>query len=759
MKEQVKLMLKGLSEDTGAPFTKEVHTLDEVKSCGNYTVIGRNVSTANGLPAISGKKHNCFCCEAKLTVTCCYPESESQSDSAYGQCLTICDRETGETNSYTRSIAPTKNKGKWSAWKMVATGNIDLISQNSDIHEKFSNMTDKIDTEVLRAMSAEEALNTNMNELKEALDYTADYTPEISNGTQGNAGNTTAVRLSKKIPGEVGKTYTIITNRPPDEGCIYVYGLAVYSSLEGGLYQYYSRTLINYDANSTVNYVTLKEGEVGFNFVIAQLNETTGEYKQLRAKYFDEYEIKIKTSNVIDSISETLRTLTDETPIYKRNTDRVIALNAMCRNRKSTTAPSKDFQLLICTDSHGDKQTTKNSIDALNAFPTLDAWIHCGDILRGFYSPEGIETFAECVASAKKPFFAVPGNHDVGNTAYVAACATHEQVYTAFIKPSVDAGWLKAGEYTEGKSYWYHDDATYKIRLIGLYEYDDPMDFDTTYWKPIPYEAGLPEIKNNTTFEVGDKANPAFWNLGSDYFKYTAYSFECVKACTISGTTFYDTIKYMPKYRIQRGTRVIRQEQAQWFLDTLASTPTGYGVIVAMHNPFSDTATSVQAKFTQTAGVKGSAYSQNSMQTDFIRNAVVAFIKGVNYSEEVVMKGDASYLNANPSGGGEDYAYLVEKDFSKKNSNVNFLGFVGGHTHIDFIWKDASENIYQVTPCCTTADITNAKNNDIRRTSADGPAKDSLTAVSFASGRIALAKIGVNVTENGTARDYEVISK
>ena len=116
MKEQVKLMLKGLSEETGAPFTKEVHTLDEVKSCGNYTVIGRNVSTANGLPAISGKKHNCFCCEAKLTVTCCYPESESQSDSAYGQCLTICDRETGEANTYTRSIAPTKNKGKWSAW-------------------------------------------------------------------------------------------------------------------------------------------------------------------------------------------------------------------------------------------------------------------------------------------------------------------------------------------------------------------------------------------------------------------------------------------------------------------------------------------------------------------------------------------------------------------------------------------------------------------------------------------------------------------
>ena len=194
-------------------------------------------------------------------------------------------------------------------------------------------------------------------------------------------------------------------------------------------------------------------------------------------------------------------------------------------------------------------------------------------------------------------------------------------------------------------------------------------------------------------------------------------------------------------------------------MDTLASTPAGYGVIIAMHNPFSDTATTIEAKFTQVIGKAGSAMSQNLMQTDFIRNAVVAFIKGSNYSEEVVMKGSAAYLNTIPSGGGDDYAYLVEKDFSTKNSDVNFLGFVGGHVHRDLVWKDASENIYQITPCCAATDMENAKNNDIRCTSEDGPAKDSLTAVSFASGRIALAKIGVNVTENGTARDYEVISK
>ena len=176
-----------------------------------------------------------------------------------------------------------------------------------------------------------------------------------------------------------------------------------------------------------------------------------------------------------------------------------------------------------------------------------------------------------------------------------------------------------------------------------------------------------------------------------------------------------------------------------------------------MHNPFSDAATAIQSKFTQTKDLNASVYSQNSMQTDFIRNAVVSFINGSEYSEEIVMQDEAAYLNSIPSADGGDYAYKVEKDFRTKNSNVNFLGFVGGHTHRDFVWKDASENIYQITPCCATTEIANATGCDIRRTSEDGPAKDSLTAVSFTSKRIALAKIGVNVTENGTARDYEVI--
>ena len=144
------------------------------------------------------------------------------------------------------------------------------------------------------------------------------------------------------------------------------------------------------------------------------------------------------------------------------------------------------------------------------------------------------------------------------------------------------------------------------------------------------------------------------------------------------------------------------------------------------------------------------------MSTDFIRNAVAAFVGGSNYSEKVVMNGRAAYLNT-LNDGSIDYAYEVSKNFAAKNSGVFFIGFLGGHTHQDFIWKDATENIFQVSPTCTTAYGSNSRYGDIRRTEEDGLAADSLTVFSGAEGRIALVKIGVNVGDEGDFREYEVI--
>lgn len=150
MNNQTKLILKGIAVD-GTPFAKEIRSLDEVKSSGNYVVVCKNATIDNGLPQINGKSHSCFCCEAQLTVTCCYSEDEAQSNTAYGQTLTICDRESGATNTYTRTISPGKNNGKWSEWQMVAIGDIQLIEQNNNIVNAFSEISKEIDIAVSSA--------------------------------------------------------------------------------------------------------------------------------------------------------------------------------------------------------------------------------------------------------------------------------------------------------------------------------------------------------------------------------------------------------------------------------------------------------------------------------------------------------------------------------------------------------------------------------------------------------------------------------
>ena len=149
MKEQTKLSLKEFTNGE-AKSSKAINSLDEVKNSGNYILICKNATTADGLPQIHGKGHSCYCCDAHLIVTACYSENESQSETSYGQCLTICDRKTGVTNTYTRTISPTKNNGKWSSWQMVATGNIELVSQSNDVYEAITQISNNIDSRISR---------------------------------------------------------------------------------------------------------------------------------------------------------------------------------------------------------------------------------------------------------------------------------------------------------------------------------------------------------------------------------------------------------------------------------------------------------------------------------------------------------------------------------------------------------------------------------------------------------------------------------
>lgn len=394
--------------------------------------------------------------------------------------------------------------------------------------------------------------------------------------------------------------------------------------------------------------------------------------------------------------------------------------------------------MLIVADSHGDNVAVANGIEATNQFDKIDALIHVGDCAANFIEVNSDQSaiWKNLISKCEKPFFFVIGNHEKGTYPQILGHPYDADLYRDFIKPSVDARYLVSGEYAVDKCYYYHDFASTNIRLIVLDEYEVPYVIDDTIWEPITYDSSLSNYVIGNSYTTGDKVNVP---------NYTEYSFQAKSDVTID--VYYGT--KVPCYKYRRGYRWISQTQAQWFLDTLAATPSGYQVIVACHNPFSpNTTAQANFKFCQSGTRSGSSDIQNYMTNDFIADAINAFQNKELFSTTC----SSQYPADMPS-------YNVNKDFT--GVDATFHSFVGGHSHKDLIWKHNTYLQYQVAPVCANANSNvQARNADIRRSDSSSSNTidvDCLTVASFGAGRLGLVKIGVNVTENGDKRDFEVI--
>lgn len=299
---------------------------------------------------------------------------------------------------------------------------------------------------------------------------------------------------------------------------------------------------------------------------------------------------------------------------------------------KSGTTISRNLQLLIATDIHGDTVATNHATMLVNKFPTIDGGINLGDNTASDYTDDF--SFVDGLLNSGKPFLNIVGNHDVGNSTTVALCGTNAEAYTRFIQPyEAEIGGVHAG-----KNYYYKDFATYKIRIIALYEYDDPNDLDT---------------------------DPDF-------------------------------------YKIQRGQRVWSQAQIDWFIASLLSTPTDYSVVIAMHQVIDFDMTIVAGLFSDSNVSSFPFLQNRIDTADGnpIVDIVDSFINGTAIDNDYSFHSEASYLsdiNATTDfvsrGAGKFICYLSghhhQDVVSKVTSNPDQL-------QINFVCSSSSsgQNVY-----------------------------------------------------------------
>ena len=501
---------------------------------------------------------------------------------------------------------------------------------------------------------------------------------------------------------------------------------------------------IETDADGKVLSATYPDGS---HYAYNMKSETIGALENIVSKIKDD--TKSLNDNV-QNITQKIETISRE-DVCSRNIKNIPLLQSACRYNNG----KKDFLMCIIADSHFEEQAVQNAVALTNKIDVIDAIIHCGDITASYFNKTQILNFYNDYKHCEKPWLVVIGNHDVGNTMYLQYSATHEEIFQYYIKPMIDGGILNNGEYQEGKPYYFHDFTDRKIRVIVPYEYDNPLDVaDNEYWDSIDYDGSLPQLVPGKTYSVGDKVNSG---------GYKDNSFVCKKE-VVTINNQYDNNYTIPYYKSGRAARVIRKEQAEWLVNTLKSTPDGYGVIIATHNPAMLNSTNqISSNFAVNTAYKGVTQGQYAMETDLISEIVNAFTKKTQLSLKVVMKSanwnkaDASYMNI-LGDTGEKYAYQIEADFSHIQ-NCYFACYVGGHSHKDLVFKhNTYESQYGINPVCAKTDSANRAEADIVNTNVDSLNYDALTCISVAKGRIALSRLGNQMSVNGKHRDIEIIN-
>lgn len=375
-----------------------------------------------------------------------------------------------------------------------------------------------------------------------------------------------------------------------------------------------------------VSAVQIRSGELEKTFTIIP-EQNYGKAKIYVSFYHDPEEeqsviASVKVDNIYDLINKGETVINYLSSFEFRTKEQMALASHLGFGREATwtgdympTGWIPQLVFLHISDTHQNKACSKNAITALNLLSTGDInkgnnarfLIHTGDIKTENYLSD-FTYWQNERAKANKPVFHVIGNHDCGLNTEVATSGTDEQVFASNIEPYLSEWNLTTPNggtpHINGKSYYFKDFLEEKIRLIVIYEYETDFELDT----------------NNTT-----------------------------------------RLKY------HRAFRAFRQSQIDWIIDSLLTTPSGWGVMIAKH----------QMEYADNNDNPFNSYflRGNSAQSTYVGNILPDIIQAFMDKSKI----NKSYQQT----GGVVTTLNAEADFS--NSGAEFICYLSGHTHLDSI--------------------------------------------------------------------------
>ena len=210
--------------------------------------------------------------------------------------------------------------------------------------------------------------------------------------------------------------------------------------------------------------------------------------------------------------------------------------------------------------------------------------------------------------------------------------------------------------------------------------------------------------------------------------------------------------------------------QMQWFISTLLSTPANYGVIVIMHQvPHTLKAINGKTEFNDTTMNKGNVAENEwqcaSIDSDYMTGSKLTGNPFGKIIDAFISKNTVSgSYNQKTADMSESEVVNYTADFTNVNEGVEFIMYLNGHTHRDFVGyvADCENNQLNINVCSTSpiAQSTGIKSpaDIMRDTNGSNQDAFNIYTINRTDKTVGIARVGANLSKTLVDRKVMFVS-